>query len=121
MQKIKKMKKLLIIAAMALLAFGFESCQKNKYCQCYATVDGESVPLGEDPPTDLGNLTASEIEDLDPKYNVYIIESGTCNDKAKEISGWGQVTCQEVDPKSDGNWFTNLFGGNNNNNNNNNH
>ena len=114
------MKKLLFVAVIALLAFGLDSCQKNKYCQCYAMVDGESVPLGEDPPAELSSLTAEEIDALDPKYNVYIIESGTCNDKAKEISGWGQVTCQEVDPKSDGNWFSNLFGGNNNNNNNNN-
>lgn len=100
-----------------LLLTGFNSCHKHKYCQCYAFVDGESIPLGEDTP-DLTQMTAAAIDSLDSSYNIYIIESGTCNDKAKEIKGWGQVTCREVSPKYDSSWFTNLFNKNKNNNSN---
>ena len=62
---------------------------------------------GED--IDLSSMTATNIDSLDASYNVYIIESGTCNDKAKEIVGWGQVTCREVNPKYDSSWLQNLF------------
>ena len=110
------MKKLLIVAMVTVLALGFMSCKKHKYCQCYANIEGENVSLGEEPPAELSTMTADAIEALDSKYNVYIIESGTCNDKAKEIVGWGQVTCREVNPKYDSSWFTNLFNKNNNNN-----
>ena len=115
------MKKLLIVAVMALMLLGFDSCQKHKYCQCYAYIDGEDVPLGED--LDISSMTAANIEEsleTKYKYNLYIIESGTCNDKAKEIVGWGnRVTCREVDTKTDNSWFENLFNHSNNNNNNN--
>lgn len=74
---------LLIIFTVAILAF--TSCQKTKYCQCFAYVDNEDVQLGED---------------------YYMMEHGSCNDKAKEIVGWGQVTCKEVNLNEDeGNWF----------------
>ena len=104
------MKKVWIIAVLAALLIGFDSCQKHKYCQCYAYIDGEDVPLGDD--IDLSELVADSIEALSPKYNVYIIESGTCDDKEKEIVGWGRVNCVEVSPKFDTSWFTNLFNNN---------
>lgn len=119
------MKRLLMVTALSVLLLGLGSCQKNKYCQCYAFVDGEDISLGED--LDVGNMTEEQIEAWDAKsnYNLYIIEEGNCSDKAREISGWGQVTCKEVDPKEpEGSWFERmydkLFGGHNNNNNNNN-
>lgn len=93
------MKKLLIIMAFVFCGLALASCQKVKYCQCSAFIDNEDVALGED---------------------YYMIEHGTCNDKAKEIVGWGTVTCKQVDVEEDGNWFTNLFNHNNHNNNNNN-
>ena len=108
------MKKLLLVAILAMLAFGLDSCQKHKYCQCFAFIDGEDVPLGEDLPGDPSNMTASTLDSLDSSYNLYVIEHGTCNDKAKEIVGWGQVTCREVDPKYDSSWLTNLFNKNKN-------
>ncbi len=49
----------------------------------------------------------------------YMMEHGTCNDKAKEIVGWGQVTCKEVHLDEDENWFEHIInqltnhGGNN--------
>ena len=114
-----------MVTALLVLLLGLGSCQKNKYCQCYAFVDGEDISLGED--LDVGNMTEEQIEAWDAKsnYNLYIIEEGNCSDKAREISGWGQVTCKEVDPKEpEGSWFERmydkLFGGHNNNNNNNN-
>ena len=119
------MKKFLIVAAIALMMMGFDSCQKNKYCQCYAIVDDEDVALGED--LAIGSMTEEQILALDAKYkyNLYIIEHGTCNDKKKEIVGWGnQVSCVEVDPMDpDGSWFERLFnkmfGGSSSNNSNN--
>lgn len=114
-----------MVTALLVLLLGLGSCQKNKYCQCYAFVDGEDISLGED--LDVGNMTEEQIEAWDAKsnYNLFIIEEGNCSDKAREISGWGQVTCKEVDPKEpEGSWFERmydkLFGGHNNNNNNNN-
>jgi len=101
------MKKFGIVLVLAALVFGFYSCQKHKYCQCYAYIDGEDVPLGED--IDLSNYVADSIEALNQKYNVYIVEHGSCNDKAKEIVGWGQVKCVEVSPKYDSSWLTDLF------------
>ena len=112
------MKKLLLFVVLAALLVGFDSCKKHKYCQCYAVVDGEDVSMGED--IDLSNMTASAIDSLDSRYNVYIIETGTCNDKAREIVGWGQVTCREIDPKNDTDWLSKLFNKNKNKNNNNN-
>ena len=120
------MKRILIIMALACLLVGFDSCQKNRYCQCYAYVDGEDIPMGEDD-LDFSAMTEEQIQALEAiyKYNMYIMEEGNCNDKAREFSGWGQVACKEVDPKDpDGSWFeriyNKLFGNHNNNNNNNN-
>ena len=112
------MKKLLFIVLTSVVLLGFNSCHKHRYCQCYAYVNGEDIPLGEDTP-DLTQMTAAAIDSLDSSYNVYIIESGTCNDKAKEIVGWGQVTCREVSPKYDSSWLTELFSKKNNNTSNN--
>ena len=119
------MKKSILIIALLTLGLAFSSCQKLKYCQCYASVDGEDIALGED--LDVENMTEEQIEALTAKYkyNLYTMEHGTCNDKQNEIVGWGQVKCVEVDPKDpEGTWyerlFNKLFGGSHNNNSNNN-
>lgn len=79
------MKKRIILIAFTMVLLAFSSCQKVKYCQCFAYIDNEDVQLGED---------------------YYMLEHGTCNDKAKEIVGWGQVTCKEVNlNENEGNWF----------------
>ena len=99
------MKKVSIVISLALILPFVTSCHKAKYCQCTATCTNqedvvEQVELGDD---------------------YYIIETGTCNDKAKEIIGWGQVICREVDVDNENdNWFWNLINHNNNNNNNHN-
>ena len=82
------MKKRFFAIAVALLLMTVTSCSKVKYCQCFAFVDNEDVMLGDD---------------------YYMIEHGTCNDKAKEILGWGQVTCKEVDVDDDESWFEHLW------------
>lgn len=82
-----QMKKSLIILATLLLLVA-TSCTKVKYCQCFAYIDNEDVMLGED---------------------YYMMEHGTCNDKAKEIVGWGQVTCKEVDMEEDESWWEQIF------------
>lgn len=120
----KIMKKSIVIIALSLLTLAFASCQKYKYCQCYAVVDGEDIGMGED--LEVTVLTEEQIAALNTNNdNLYVMEHGTCNDKAKEFTGWGQVTCREVDPKDpDGTWyeriFNQLFGGGTNNNSNNN-
>ena len=118
------MKKSVLLIALSLLVLAFTSCQKYKYCQRYAVVDGEDLGMGED--LEVAAMTEEQLAALNTNNdNLYVMEHGTCNDKAKEFSGWGQVTCREVDPKDpDGTWyerlFDNLFGGSNHNNNNNN-
>lgn len=82
------MKKHIIIIAFVLLALACTSCHKTRYCQCFAFIENEDVMLGED---------------------YYIIEHGTCNDKAKEILGWGQVTCKEVNLDEDESWLEHLW------------
>ena len=78
-------KKHIILVGLTLVILAFTSCQKAKYCQCFAYVDNEDVLLGDD---------------------YYMMEHGSCNDKAKEIVGWGQVTCKEVNlNENEGNWF----------------
>ena len=114
------MRRFLIVVLLGLLMVGVESCHKNKYCQCYAYVDGEDIALGED--IDISAMTYDEVEALEGKYkyNLYVIESGTCSDKSKEIQWVGQqVTCKEVSTKVDASWLWSLFNKNNNNNNNN--
>ena len=94
------MKKIVRFLAVVLVLMAMSACDKTKYCQCFAFIDNEDIPLGED---------------------YYIVENGTCNDKAKEIVGWGAVTCKEVEVESEeGSWFWNLFNHSSNNNNNNN-
>ncbi len=82
------MKKFLLTAAAALVLLAATSCTKVKYCQCFAYIDNEDVLLGDD---------------------YYMMEHGTCNDKAKEIVGWGQVTCKEVDLEEDESWFEHIL------------
>ena len=103
------MKKSILLIAFSLLVLTFTSCQKYKYCQCYAVVDGEDVGMGED--LEVTAMTEEQIAALNTNNdNLYVMEHGTCNDKAKEFSGWGQVTCREVDPKDpDGTWYERLF------------
>ena len=119
------MKKSIILIALSLFALAFSSCQKYKYCQCYAVVDGEDLGMGEE--LEVSTLTEEQIAALNTSNdNLYVMEHGTCNDKAKEFTGWGPVTCREVDPKDpEGTWFERLYerllgGGHSNNNNNNN-
>lgn len=113
------MKKSILLIAFSLLVLAFTSCQKYKYCQCYAVVDGEDLGMGED--LEVSAMTEEQLAALNTNNdNLYVMEHGTCNDKAKEFSGWGPVTCREVDPKDpDGTWyerlFGNLFGGSNHN------
>ena len=106
------MRNILLIATLAIIVtVGFNSCQKNTYCQCYATIDGESFPMGSED-LNIENMTEEQIEALQTKYqnNLSIMEDGDCNDKAKEIVGWGQVTCKEVSLEEDeGNWFERLI------------
>ena len=119
------MKKSIILIALSLFALAFSSCPKYKYCQCYAVVDGEDLGMGEE--LEVSTLTEEQIAALNTSNdNLYVMEHGTCNDKAKEFTGWGPVTCREVDPKDpEGTWFERLYerllgGGQSNNNNNNN-
>lgn len=113
------MKKSILLIAFSLLVLAFTSCQKYKYCQCYAVVDGEDLGMGEN--LEVSAMTEEQLAALNTNNdNLYVMEHGTCNDKAKEFSGWGPVTCREVDPKDpDGTWyerlFDNLFGGSNHN------
>ena len=87
-KQINTMKKLFLAIVAVLLLLTATSCKKVKYCQCFAYVDNEDVMLGDD---------------------YYMMEHGTCNDKAKEIVGWGQVTCKEVDVEEDESWFEHIF------------
>ena len=108
---------------MLLLTMGVSSCKKNIYCHCYATIaDEEVTSLGQD--IDISNLTEEQVEEIAARYqyNLYIMEDGTCNDKAREFSGWRQVTCKEAKTKDEDTWewLMSLFSNNNNNNNNNN-
>lgn len=82
------MKKILFVLAAVVLLMGASSCNKVKYCQCFAYIDNEDVMLGDD---------------------YYMMEHGTCNDKAKEIVGWGQVTCKEVKLEEDESWFEHII------------
>ncbi|MCR5013431.1 MAG: hypothetical protein K6A28_01505 [Bacteroidales bacterium] len=91
--------RILRLSVLLLALVAVSSCTKTKYCQCSAFIDNVDVPLGED---------------------YYIIEHGTCNDKAKEIVGWGSVTCVEVELEDEEHWWDFIFPNHNNNNNNNN-
>ena len=90
------MKKCLIILAVIALV-SFSSCKKTRYCKCTCIIDEEVTELGED---------------------YYLIEDGreTCAEKAKELIGWGQVTCTEYSESEvtgeESNWWEDLFGGN---------
>ena len=95
------MKKILRLTLMLLLLVAVSSCQKSKYCRCSAVIDNEVVELGED---------------------LFIIEHGNCSDKAKEIIGWGTVTCVEEQVEGEQSFWDRIFEFfNHSNNNNNNH
>lgn len=112
------MRKLLVVTLLILVGLGFESCHKSKYCQCYAIIGDETVPFGDD--LNVEEYTTTQLDSLPTryKYNLFVIDhQRSCDDKEKEFSGWGQVVCEEVDPKVDYNWLTSLFKRDNNNNN----
>ena len=99
--KPNRMKKCLLIIA-ALLILVLPSCKKTRYCKCTTIQNDEVVELGSD---------------------YYTIEDGSsCNDKSKEIVGWGQVVCTEVSESDvtgqEHHWWDDIFGGGNHNNNN---
>ncbi|MCF0200490.1 MAG: hypothetical protein HUK16_03830 [Bacteroidales bacterium] len=73
------MKKFLFVIALVSL-MAFSSCKKTRYCRCSVIIEDEAVELGED-------------------YYL-ILDRSTCADRAKEIVGWGRVTCTEV-PESE--------------------
>jgi len=84
-----------ILAALLVLACT-TSCKKTRYCRCTTIQNEEVVELGDE---------------------FYVIMDGaSCEDKAKEFFGWGQVLCTEVskweatgeEPK----WWQMLFGQN---------
>ena len=122
-RKFHGMKKSLIVLLLVFLGLGLGSCQKSRYCQCYAIINDETVAFGDD--IEVGDMTASQLDGLEQryKYNLFVIErQHSCDDKEKEFQGWGQVVCEEADPKMDDSWFMRLFNRNkDNNNNNNNH
>lgn len=105
----------MLIALLLLFGLGLASCQKNTYCQCYAYVDDEDVSLGDDA-IDFSSLTETQIDSLKAKYkyNLYILDEGSCNDKAAEIQGWNRVACVQVNPKMDTSWLLKLFSKNKN-------
>ena len=76
LQKISMtMKKVLIAIALILVVLCF-SCKKTRYCRCSTIINDEAVELGQD-------------------YYI-ILDRSSCDDRAKEIVGWGHVTCVEV-------------------------
>lgn len=87
-------KKGIWIAVFLLLALTVSSCKKIRYCRCTTIQNEEVVELGDD---------------------FYTIEDGSrCSDRAKEISGWGQVICSEVSKYEatgeEDKWWEDLFG-----------
>ena len=101
------MKKYLIILFVFMLVT-FSSCHKTRYCKCTTIINEEVVELGDD------------------SFNrFYVIEDGrmSCAEKAKDIDGWGHVTCTEYSEEEvtgeEHHWWDDLFGNHNNNNNHN--
>ncbi|MBQ6769371.1 MAG: hypothetical protein IJP44_00165 [Bacteroidales bacterium] len=91
------MRRIFLIAVVVVLTAGFASCKKIRYCRCTTIQNEEVVELGND---------------------FYTIEDGSpCSDRAKEISGWGQVVCTEVSKQEatgeENKWWENLFNINN--------
>lgn len=119
--KFHGMKKSLLVLLLIIIGLGFSSCQKSRYCQCYAIIEDETVAFGDE--IDVTEMTPTQLDQLDQryKYNLFVIErKNSCDDKEKEFQGWGQVVCEEADPKMDDSWWRRLFNRDNNNNNNNN-
>lgn len=69
------MKKFLMAIALVFVV-AFSSCNKTRYCRCSVIIDDEAVELGEE-------------------YYM-ILDRSSCDERAKEIEGWGRVTCVEV-------------------------
>ena len=96
-------KYVVILLAMALV--GLSSCHKTRYCKCTTIINEEVVEVVQ-------------------PYEYYLIEDGreSCAEKAKEIQGWGHVTCNEISEEEatgvEHNWWDDIFGNHNNNNNN---
>ena len=79
LQKISiTMKKVLMLMALVLLV-AFSSCKKERYCRCTTIIEDEAVNLGHD---------------QDDYY--LILDHSSCEEKSKEFSGWGHVTCVEI-------------------------
>ena len=90
--------KRLLFFTLVLAIVVLPSCNKTRYCKCTTMQNDEVVELGED---------------------YYSIEDGSsCNDKSKEIVGWGRVICTEVSEYEvtgeQPSWWHNLFDGGNN-------
>lgn len=88
------MRKIFLMAVVVLLVVGSTSCKKTRYCRCTTIQNNEVVELGSD---------------------FFTIEDGSsCSERAREISGWGQVICSEVSKYEatgeENKWWENLFG-----------
>lgn len=96
------MKKYLIIL-LALALVGLSSCHKTRYCKCTTIINEEVVEVGQ-------------------PDEYYLIEDGreSCAEKAKDIDGWGHVTCTEYSEEEvtgeEHHWWDDIFGNNNNHN-----
>ena len=77
---------------LCLLLLAATSCKKTRYCRCTMIQNEEVIELGDE---------------------YYILESGTCKEKAKEISGRPQVVCSEVSKYEatgeENKWWEDLF------------
>lgn len=90
------MKMKLLIMAVMMLVLTAVSCKKTRYCRCTTIQNEEVVDLGDDFYT--------------------IMDGSSCDDRAKEIVGWGQVICTEVSKAEatgeENKWWENLFNSN---------
>lgn len=81
-----------VLLLSCLLLLGATSCKKTRYCRCTMIQNEEVIELGDE---------------------FYVLESGTCKDKSKEISGRPQVVCSEVSKYEatgeEDKWWENLF------------
>lgn len=79
-----------------MLVLTLVSCKKTRYCRCTTIQNEEVVDLGDDFYT--------------------IMDGSSCDDRAREIVGWGQVICTEVSKEEatgeENKWWENLFNNN---------
>lgn len=90
------MRKKILLFALLMLALTLVSCKKTRYCRCTTIQNEEVVDLGDDFYT--------------------IMDGSSCDDRAREIVGWGQVICTEVSKEEatgeENKWWENLFNNN---------